>query len=173
VSDDDDEISDDEIRDALRAIHAGDARLKHVLCLGAASHDFETPLMLAEVIEAIAVKYEIDGDVANGGLDQVAWNHGVEATRAYATAFRAVGAIENADVLDRLATTLVEYQDKHGDQIAKDPVKHFLAYRRAVGGPEFGIPEHGDELAEVVLEYVIARAATLPAADAPLVRKPQ
>jgi len=148
---------EDEIRDAIAAVKAGEATLSHVLCLANAS------LLPEEVDDAIEAKFAMDGDVANGGLDQVAWNQGVDAARAYAKAFRAVGAIENADVLDRLAGALEEYETKHSkEDIAKDAVKHFLAYRRSVSGPEFGIPEPGDELAEVLVEYVIARASTLP-----------
>ena len=148
---------EDEIREALAAGRAGEATLSHVLCLATAS------LLPKEVDDAIDAKYAMDGDVANGGLDQVAWNQGVDAARAYAKAFRAVGAIENADVLDRLADALADYETKHSkEEIAKEPVRHFLAYRRSVSGPEFGIPEPGDELAEVLVEYVTARADELP-----------
>lgn len=176
--DDDDEeeedISEDEIRAALRAVHSGDARLSHVLCLAAASDDFTTPLVPDEVLDAIGAKYAMDADVANGGLDQLVWNQGPEAARVLAGYLRAVGAIENADVLDRLASALDDYEAKSSPEtIAKDPVRHFLAYRRKVGGPEFGIPEHGSELAEVLVEWVVERANKVPAADAKLVRKAQ
>ena len=148
---------EDEIREALAAVHAGEATLAHVLCLANAS------LLPKEVDDAIEAKFAMDGDVANGGLDQVAWNQGADAAREYAIAFRTVGAIENADVLDRLATALADYESKHSkEDIAKDPVRHFLAYRGSVSGPEFGIPEPGDELAEALVEYVIARAGELP-----------
>jgi hypothetical protein len=148
---------EDEIREALAAVHAGEATLSHVLCLANAS------LLPKEVDDAIEAKFAMDGDVVNGGLDQVAWNQGRDAARAYASAFRAVGAIENADVLDRLATALADYESKHSkEEIAKEPVRHFLAYRRSVSGPELGIPDPGDELAEVLVEFVIARASALP-----------
>ena len=148
---------EDEIREAIAAVRSGEATLSHVLCLANAS------LLPQEVEDAIDAKYAMDGDFANGGLDQVAWNQGADAAREYAKAFRTVGAIENADVLDRLASALSDYESKHSkEEIAKDPVKHFLAYRRSVSGPELGIPEPGDELAEVLVEYVIARASELP-----------
>lgn len=169
-----DEFDEDEVREALRAVHAGEIELSHVLSLAIASFDLEKPLVPEEVSMAIAAKFEMDRDVANGGLDQVAWNHGLEATRAYANAFRAVGAIENADVLDRLASALEEYEKKHTrEAISKDPVQHFLAYRKSVSGPFFGIPEPGDELAEVLIEYVLDHASAVPPADTPLVRKAQ
>jgi hypothetical protein len=148
---------EDEIQEALDAVHAGEATLSHVLCLANAS------LVRKEVEDAIDAKYAMDGDVANGGMDQVAWNQGLDAARAYANAFRAVGAIENADLLDRLADALADYESKHSkEEIAKEPVRHFLGYRKSVSGPEFGIPEPGDELAEVLVEYVIAHASELP-----------
>ena len=171
---DDEEITEEEIRAALAAVHSGDASLSDVLCLAAASDEWEPALVPSEVVDAVAAKYQMDGDVANGGLDQLAWNQGVEAARAYASALRAVGAIENADVLDRLASDLEKYEKKHSRKsISADPIKHFLAYRKSVGGPEFGIPEHGDELAEVVVEYVIAHAKSIPTAKAKLGRKDQ
>jgi hypothetical protein len=151
------EEEDDEIQEALDAVHAGEATLSDVLSLANAS------LLPKEVDDAIDAKYAMDGDVANGGLDQVAWNQGADAAREYAKAFRGVGAIENADVLDRLAVALGDYEAKHSkEEIAENPVKHFLAYRKSVSGPEFGIPEPGDELAEVLVEYVISRASELP-----------
>jgi hypothetical protein len=171
-SDDEDDITEDEIREALRAIHAGKPRLSHVLCLAAVSDEYTTSLMPEEVIDAISAKYAMDGDVANGGLDQLAWNQGVEFARELARSFRAVGAIENADVLDMLAKALEEYETKNSPEaISKEPVRHFLAYRKKVGGPEFGIPEHGNELAEVLIEWVLDHAGRIPAADAKLVRK--
>jgi hypothetical protein len=173
MTDEGDEITDDEVRDALRALRSGDVTLPHILCLAITSDEFESPLIGAEVVEAVGAKYEMDGDVANGGLDQLVWNNGVEYARALARSLRAVGAIENADVLDRLASALDDYLAKNtSEAIATDAVKHFLAYRRGVGGPEFGIPDHGEELAEALVEYVIERKDSLPNPDAPLVRKP-
>jgi hypothetical protein len=97
-----------------------------------------------------------------------------EYARELAKSFRAVGAIENADVLDRLATALAGYRANNTPEaITADPVTHFLAYRRAVGGPEFGIPDHGEELAEALVEYVMEHKQTFRDPDAPLARKPQ
>jgi hypothetical protein len=173
--DTDDGPSEDDVRAALRALRAGDeASLGDVLTLVMASPDYASPLVPQETIDAVYAKYEMDRDVANGGMDQVAWNHGHELARVYAKSFRAVGAIENADLLDRLATALESYYAEHGlDAIVADPVKHFHAYRRSVGGPAFRIPEPGDELAEPLLEFVLERASALPDPDGELPRKPQ
>ena len=176
--DDDDGVpSDEDVRAALRSLRDGaEASLGDVLTLVVASPAYAVPLVPQEAIDAVAAKYAMDRDVANGGMDQVAWNHGHERARAYARSFRAVGAIENADLLDRLAAALEAYRAAHGDDaIAADPVTHFLAYRRSVGGPSFQIPEPGDELAEPLLEHVLERASAgaLPDPDGELPRKPE
>lgn len=172
---DDSGPSDDEVRAALRSLRAGtDASLGDVLTLVVASPAYAVPLVPPEAIDAVAAKYEMDRDLANGGMDQVAWNHGAERARAYASSFRAVGAIENADLLDRLAADLEAHHATHGaEAIAAAPVKHFLAYRKRVGGPSFSIPEPGDELAEPLVEFVLERAAQLPDPDGALPRKDQ
>ncbi len=151
----------DEVRAAIVALRAGTGDLSDVITL--ANSEREPPLLPQAVTDAIQAKFELDPDVANGGLDQFAWNHGEEITRLVAKILREVGAIENADVLDRLATGVAKTRAELGDDaIASDPVKHFLAYRHAVGGPEFGIPDHSEEIAEALVEYVIARASSLP-----------
>lgn len=172
--DTDDGPSEDDVRAALRALRAGDeASLGDVLTLVMASPDYASPLVPQETIDAVYAKYEMDRDVANGGMDQVAWNHGSSLTRAYAVAFRTVGAIENADLLDRLASAVEQYRAEHGDAIAEDPVRHFLAYRKSVGGPFFQIPDPGEELVEPVVEYMIEHASELPDPDGELPRKSQ
>jgi hypothetical protein len=99
---------------------------------------------------------------------------GAGRARAYAEAFRAVGVIENADLLDRLASAVEDYRAAHShDALAADPVHHFHAYRRAVGGPSFGTPEPASELLEPLLEYVIEHAHELPEPDGVLPRSPQ
>ena len=171
----DEETQDAEVRAALRSLRSDseDASLGDVLALCFANHLYDVQLVPEEAIDAIMVKYRMDRDVANGGMDQVAWNHGAEATRFYAKAFRAVGAVENADLLDRLATSLEAYFAQHGEAaITADLVHHFVTWRRSVGGPAFGIPEPGDELAEPLLEFVLERASSLPDPDGPLPRKP-
>lgn len=178
MSDDDDDGGDDgddhdpeEVRDALRVLRAGgeDASLGHVLTLVVAAHHYAVPIVPAEAIAAVDAKYTMDRDINNGGMDQVVWNHGNELARTYASALRAVGAIENADLLDRLAGELERYRAQvTDDAISADPVKHFIAYRRAVGGPAFGIPEPGEELAEALVEFVVERADALPDPDGPL-----
>jgi hypothetical protein len=174
MDDDDDEHEEhdpEEVRDALRVLRAGgeDASLGHVLTLVVAADHYAVPIVPPEAIAAVGAKYAMDRDVANGGMDQVVWNHGDETARGYAAALRAVGAIENADLLDRLAAELARYRAEVTDAaISAEPVKHFLAYRTAVGGPSFGIPEPGDELGEALLEYVLERADHLPDPDGPL-----
>lgn len=177
MADDDDEDSDEtdpqEVIDALRRLRSGDeeASLGDVLTLVFASDEYDVRLIPQEAIDAVMAKYAMDRDVANGGMDQVAWNHGAENARHYAKSFRAVGAIENADLLDRLAASVDEYNAKHGDAITEDLVHHFIAWRKSMGGPFFGIPEPGDELAEPLLEFVLEHATSLPDPDGPLPRK--
>jgi Domain of unknown function (DUF4375) len=168
---DDDEVDDDDIRKALRALRSGtDVELGDVLTLAGAADAYTIELVPAGVTEALDARFALARDVANGGLDQFAWNHGADTTRAVANALRTVGAIENADVLDRLAAEVAAYLAAHTD-VSDDPVRHFLAYRRAVSGPEFGIPEPDAELAEVLVEYVLERAEQLPDPDGPLPRR--
>jgi hypothetical protein len=178
MADDDDDGGDEtdpqEVIDALRRLRDGseDASLGDVLTLCFANDEYDVQLVPQEAIDAIMSKYAMDRDVANGGMDQVAWNHGVENTRLYAKSFRAVGAIENADLLDRLATSIEAYFATHGnDAITGDLVHHFIAWRKSMGGPSFGIPEPGDELAEPLIEFVLEHASSLPDPDGPLPRK--
>src|SRR5262250_2773844 len=150
---DDEKVSDESIREAHSASKSGqEITLRHVLTLAAASFERERPFAPVAVTDAVSAKWECDADFANGGADQFAWNHGVDPTRAIAAAFRKVGAIENADLLDRLARELETYQSEVKD-LADDPVRRFLEYRKRVGGPFFGLPEPGDELAEALVEY--------------------
>jgi hypothetical protein len=166
---DEERVSDDEVREALSELRGDDPELGHVLRLVRASLERDATLVPRSVIAATMAKWDTDRDLANGGADQVAWNHGSDATRAYAAAFRAVGALENADLFDRLAGELEAYRAEVGDAaVSADPVKSFLAYRRRVGGPEFGVPEPAEELAEALLEHVLEHLDELPAADAPL-----
>ena len=55
-------------------------------------------------------KWQSEGEYANGGADQFGWNWGEEAARQLAALWRAVGAIENADLLDRLASELSAFR---------------------------------------------------------------
>ncbi len=163
--------SEDEVRAALRSLRDGkEADLHDVMKLVIASQGYAIRLVPQEAIDAVYAKYAMDRDLANGGLDQVAWNHGPERTRMYAAAFRAVGAIENAELLDRLATAVADYHATHPD-LSDDVVRHFGAYRKSQGGPSFQIPEPGDELAEPLVEFVVERAASLPDPDGELPKK--
>jgi hypothetical protein len=89
--------------------------------------------------------------------DQAVWNHGAPAARAFAATFREVGAVENADLFDRLAGELDAIVASGDDVVAR-----FLAFRHRVGGPFFAVPDLGEELAEALVEYAVARAAEFP-----------
>jgi hypothetical protein len=184
MADDDDDLEDEDeeeddpqkVVDALRRLRDGseDISLSDVLTLVFANDDYDVQLVPQEAIDAVMSKYAMDRDIANGGLDQVAWNHGVENTRLYARSFRAFGTVENADLLDRLATSVEEYFATHGDAaITADLVHHFISWRKSMGGPYFGIPEPGHELAEPLIEFVLERASSLPDPDGPLPLKPR
>jgi hypothetical protein len=127
------------------------------------------PLVPQSVLDAVHCVYLTERDVANGGLDQFVWNNGVERARFVAASFRAVGALENADVIDRLAEELENYQREVGEEaIAADPVDRFLAYRRRGGGPFFPIPDIHEEVAESLIEHAITHADEFADPEAPL-----
>lgn len=111
------------------------------------------------VAAAKAALDELSADYVNGGYELVAWNHNPDAVRAYGRAFLAVGAIENGEHLIALADALDRYQLDHGElAIAADPLPHFQRFRQLRRGASAGIPEPDDELAEVIDEYLLARA---------------
>ena len=155
-------IGDDEIREALTAIKGGEEiALKHLTLLAAASVDRNQPLAPPAITEAVCAKWDCDADFFNGGADQFVWNNGAQEARRCANAFRCVGAVENADLLDRLAAELEAFQAETTNEDL-DTVHRFLAYRKRVNGPFFGIPEPGDELAEALIEYAIEHRADFP-----------
>ena len=167
MSDDEERVSEEEVRAALRAVRSADGpSLSDVLLLVNASLEREAPLVPQPVTDAVCAKFATDRDFANGGADQFAWNHGAEVTQRVAAAFRAVGAIENGDLLARLADELEAYQKEVGEE--GDVVRLFLGSRKRVGGPFFRIPEPDEELAEALLEYVVEHAAELPDPDGKL-----
>jgi hypothetical protein len=160
------DIPDDQVNAALRALREEDQpELEHVLGLVSASLERHLELVPRALIEAVEAKWETDADIANGGADQLVWNHGAEAARTLARAFHEVGAIENAELIDRLASELEGYRHGLGPDaeatIAAQPVQHFLAYRRRVGGPFFAVPELDEELADALVEYAIEHRAAL------------
>ena len=157
-------ITNDEIREATDKIRAGsEVELGDVLCLVSASFERDHPVAPQPLIDAVIAKYETDRDYANGGADQFVWNNGAGLARQFGEAWRAVGAVENGDLLVRLADELDAYRaEVSDDDISADPVKRFLEYRKRVDGPYFGIPEPGDELAEVLVEWAIEHAAEIP-----------
>jgi len=168
MSDDDDDAdeyrpSEEEVRAALRSLRgAGEPALDDIMTLVNAGLGYSVSLVPSTVTEAVAVRFEIAGDLANGGMDQVAWNHGHQLARAYAESLRVVGAIENADLLERLAASLEAFLATHADGVAADPIGNFLAYRRLVGGPYFQVPDFDEELAECLIEHVLDRVSELP-----------
>jgi hypothetical protein len=154
------DITDEDLRAAVAAVRAGEPTLGHVLDLVFASLEREVPLVPAPLVDAVHAKFTVERDHANGGADQFVWNQGIDAAREVASAFRAVGAVQNADLLDRLADALVAYHAEHpAEKIAEDVVTHFLAYRKRVAGPFFQVPEPDEELAEVLPAYAAAHAA--------------
>jgi hypothetical protein len=169
---DDSVLSDEDIRHALRAVRSDQGpELKQVLDLTTASLQRSRSLAPQAVIDAVRGVYLTDRDVANGGLDQFVWNHGIEQARKVAEAFRAVGALENADVLEQLAAELESYQREVGDEaIRADAVGHFLVFRRRGGGPYFAIPEIHEEVGESLIEYAIAHADDFADPGGPLAR---
>lgn len=156
-------ITDAEINEAIANIRAGEgASLSDVLCLVSASFERDEPVAPQPLIDAVVAKYETDRDYANGGADQFVWNRGAELARRFGDAWRAVGAVENGDLLVRLAWELDNYRTEVGDEaIADDPVRRFLEYRKRVSGPFFGIPEPDEELAEALVEWAIEHASEL------------
>jgi hypothetical protein len=167
---DDSGRSDEDVRDALRAVRSDEGpELGQILALATASLQRSRPLVPQTVLDAVYCVYLTERDVANGGLDQFVWNHGVEQARWVAASFRAVGALENADVLDRLAGELESYQREVGDDAAAaDPVGQFLAFRRLGGGPYFPIPEIREEVGESLIEHAIDHAGEFADPDGPL-----
>jgi len=147
-----------EIKSALSAIRSEEEpNLSDVLLLVNAGYEYETLYVPEAVRDAAVGKWETDRDFANGGMDQFVWNNGIENARWVANAFRAIGAIENADLVDRLANELEDYFKKHPPgKVSEDSVQHFMAYRRNVDGPYFDCPDPGEEIAEALLEFVVA-----------------
>lgn len=178
MPDDDDETGppDDEIRESLRRLHGlegeDEPTLDDVITLWNASPHRAITLLPEPAMHAIMAMLDTRRDVNNGGVDQVVWNHGAALSREYGKAWGAIGMIENAALLARLADSLEAYYATHGeDAITKDTVHHFIAWRKSVGGPAFGMPDPQEEMTEPLVEYVIAQRSELPAADAPLPRK--
>jgi hypothetical protein len=147
-----------EIRDALSAVEsAAGPELGDVLLLVQATLDGESQLAPPPLCDAVVAKWASDGDFANGGADQFVWNQGSPLARQTAAAFRAVGAVENADLLDHLAAQLDAYLAELGP--VDEPVRQFLGYRKRVGGPFFRIPDPDEELAEALVDFAADHAA--------------
>lgn len=156
----------DALRAAIAVLKLGtEVTLHDVLLVAEAGLEPTGTWVPRALVEAVGAKYAVDDDLANGGADQVAWNHGVERTRQYASAFRAAGAIENADLFARLADELAAHLAEHGEPEPDELVESFHAYRRRVGGPFFGLPRLAAELSEGLIELAIAHAPSFP--DAP------
>ena len=149
----DDQIRDDEIADALDFVLDESADIDDVLCLVHASIQRDNGLAPTVLVHAVIALNQTARDFSNGGADQVVWNHGSTAARAFGDAWRAVGAVENGDLMHRLADELDAMRSEL--ELLHDPVQAFLAYRTRVAGPFFGIPDPSDELAEALVEWAI------------------
>lgn len=161
-------ISDEQLRDAIASLHDGTAEFEDVMCAINATFERETQIAPEILVDAIVGKYESDRDFANGGADQFVWNKGSELARRFGGAWRGVGAVENGELLVRLADELEAYRDEVGEEaLGQDSVHHFLSYRKRVKGPEFGIPEPGVELYEAVVEWALEHAGEFTFEGAP------
>lgn len=118
----------------------------------------DPPQMPAVVCEAVAGLFACRADLANGGMDQFVWNQGAEIARAIGAAWRTVGAIENGDLLLRLADTLPAESAEDADAVLA-----FLSYRAEVRGFNFDVPDVEDELAEALLEWAAEHPEALGA----------
>ena len=77
-----------------------------------------------------------------------------EGARFYAAALDTVGAVENADLLARLADAVLPHLAGKKDE----PVEAFQRFRKEVDGPFFGLPKLNSELAEAMLEWSLEHA---------------
>ena len=132
-----------ELTDLLDMVNADPPRMPEVIC------------------RAVAGLYTCRADLANGGLDQFVWNHGAEVARSIGMVWRAVGAISNGELLCELADALPADPQPQADTVAA-----FMAFRAAVGGPDFDVPEVADELAEALLEWAAEHPEALGLAPA-------
>lgn len=149
------------VEDALMAFESGtEVELGHVIALASVGLEPDGQWVPRPLVDAIAARQAMGRDLANGGIDQVAWNHGPDAVRRYAAAFRMVGAIENADLLEDLAGAL-ELRDAASSDGA---VAEFMRYRHAVSRRCDATPALDGELREVLIEYAVSRASELTAA---------
>ncbi|PRQ03730.1 hypothetical protein ENSA5_12800 [Enhygromyxa salina] len=123
----------------------------------------EPPWAPAVVVDSMVGLFMSERDYQNGGADQFVWNHGAALARAIGTAWRAVGAVENGELLLELAAALERFEAA-GERESADPVKAFLAYRTRVEGPYFGRPEPHIELGEALVEWAMEHPDSFGAA---------
>jgi len=169
---DEDAPSEADVRAALAALRTPQVEIGHVLTLASASEDYAIALLPPAALDAVMAVWVTLRDVGNGGMDQVVWNHGVESAKLYAAAWRTVGAIENAELVDRLVGVLeTQLADSTEDEREAGPIAYFMRFRRAVNGPGFGVPEPSEELGEPLLAYVLEHLDEVPRPDAPLPRE--
>jgi len=177
VTDEEDEA---DLREALRSLHRGDGELGEVLRLVNAALDDGRAWIFERCIDAVVALRSIEGDLANGGIDQVVWNRPPEANEALAAAFSRVGAVELATLLRRLDKTRAEVllsvsSDRVSAAADADPVRDFLRFRTLVGGPDLAIVSPHLEVGESLVEAASEAADELadPEGPAPPMRARQ
>lgn len=148
------EFDESELRSSLEAIRSQTAVFEDVETLAFASMSVEEVVVPKQIVDALLALFAIWDDDQNGGMDQVVWNHGIEGARFYAAAFDAVGAVENAELLARLADAV----EPHLAEKSDEPVQAFQRFRKEVDGPFFGLPELHREAPEAVLEWSFEHA---------------
>ncbi len=117
--------------------------------------DFAPPLL----VEALVGRSSCIRDYNNGGIDQIVWNQGVDYARRVGQAWYNIGAVEHGELLLRLSDDLARFLDQtEPSDLESNPVEIFLEFRRAVGGPEFGVPDLDGELAEAMAEWAYENA---------------
>jgi len=164
--------TDEEVRAALSSLHSEEIEFDSVLLVAFADDLYEQALLPKIVIDTITLKYEVESDLVNGGLDQMVWNVGFPLGHLMAEDLNEVGASRNGQLVGRLADELQRFETGvPPEAIASDPVTHFLRYRRSVNGPFFDVPDLRLEVEEAICSYLLTHRDGVPRPDAPLTRR--
>ncbi len=152
-----DDYEDDDtpltIEECVQAIHAGEPELSHLVRLASAVLNKEGDVAPEFFAVAIEARMEFERDIYNGGLDQAVWNHGPELSEHFGEALDKVGAIENGQLILKLAKESQPFLD--AVESPDDVVEQFSQFRIKVGGPNFPIPDLDEELFEAVMEFAL------------------